>query len=246
LIAKESGFKQRSSKILPKSFIETVFFSNSNNSPSLSEYSIDLEHSSNTCVSKQALDKRFNERTKEMLYMILQQVMSKQVACKHSLVENKLKFTDIRIMDSSEFKLSKNLAATFPGYGGVGREASAQIQFEYQLFDSKITEFTIGSAIDSDSKAGMKNIDSIPADTLLLRDLGYFSPKIFNELLSKNLYFISRAKSHWNFYIRKDEKLVRFTTAEIINKSFSLAHILQKVLTTHDNPEVWATVYRTC
>jgi hypothetical protein len=114
------------------------------------------------------------------------------------------------------------------------------------LFDSKITEFTIGSAIVSDSKAGMKNIDSIPADTLLLRDLGYFSPKIFNELLSKNLYFISRAKSHWNFYIRKDEKLVRFTTAEIINKSFSLAHILQKVLTTHDNPEVWATIYRRC
>jgi hypothetical protein len=218
LIAKESGFKQRSSKILPKSFIETVFFSNSNNSPSLSEYSIDLEHSSNTCVSKQALDKRFNERTKEMLYMILQQVMSKQVACKHSLVENKSKFTDIRIMDSSEFKLSKNLAVSFPGYGGTGREASAQIQFEYQLFDSKITEFTIGSAIVSDSKAGMKNIDSIPEDTLLLRDLGYFSPKIFNELSRKNLYFISRAKSHWNFYIRKDGDLVRFTTAEIINK----------------------------
>jgi len=177
-----------------------------------------MEHSSSTCVSKQAFDKRFNERTKEMLYIILQKVMSKQVACKHSLVESKSKFTDIRIMDSSEFKLSKNLAAAFPGYGGLGREASAQIQFEYQLFGSRITEFTIGSAIDSDSKAGMKNIDSIPANTLLLRDLGYFSPKIFNELLNKNLYFISRAKSQWNFYIRKDEKLVRFTTADIINK----------------------------
>mgnify|MGYP000999305402 CR=1 FL=1 len=158
-----------------------------------------MEHSSSTCVSKQAFDKRFNERTKEMLYIILQKVMSKQVACKHSLVESKSKFTDIRIMDSSEFKLSKNLAAAFPGYGGLGREASAQIQFEYQLFGSRITEFTIGSAIDSDSKAGMKNIDSIPANTLLLRDLGYFSPKIFNELLNKNLYFISRAKSQWNF-----------------------------------------------
>ena len=75
-------------------------------------------------------------------------------------------------MDSSEFKLSKNLAAAFPGYGGLGREASAQIQFEDQLFGSRITEFTIGSAIDSDSKEGMKNIDSIPANNLLLRDLG--------------------------------------------------------------------------
>lgn len=121
-------------------------------------------------------------------------------------------------MDSSEFKVSKKVAAVFPGYGGNGREAIAQIQFEYQLFDSKITEFKIGSAIDSDSKAGMKNIDSIPSGTLLLRDLGYFSPKVFNELSLKHLYFISRAKSNWNFYILKNGKFVRLTTGEIISK----------------------------
>jgi hypothetical protein len=177
-----------------------------------------MEHYTQSRISKQAIDKRFNERTKNMLYLILQQVMSKQVACKHSLFKSKSMFTDIRIMDSSEFKVSKKVAASFPGYGGNGREAIAQIQFEYQLFDSKITEFTIGSAIDSDSKAGMKNIDTVPSGSLLLRDLGYFSPKVFNELSRRNLSFISRAKSQWNFYILKNEKFVRLTTAEIIFK----------------------------
>lgn len=177
-----------------------------------------MEYHTQRRISKQAIDKRFNERTKNMLYLILQQVMSKQVAYKHTLFHDKSMFTDIRIMDSSEFKVSKKVAATFPGYGGNGREAIAQIQFEYQMFDSKITEFTIGSAIDSDSKAGMKNVDSIPSGTLLLRDLGYFSPKVFNELSRKNLYFISRAKSSWNFYIQKNGKFVRLTTGDIISK----------------------------
>lgn len=177
-----------------------------------------MEHNTNSSISKQAIDKRFNERTKNMLYRILQQVMSKQVVCNHSFLKSKSMFTDIQIMDSTEFKVSKKVAASFPGYGGTGREAIAQIQFEYQLFDSKITEFTIGSAIDSDSKAGMKNIDSIPSGTLLLRDLGYFSPKVFNELSGKNLYFISRAKSQWNFYTKEEGRFVRLTTANIIEK----------------------------
>lgn len=177
-----------------------------------------MEHFTQSRISKQAIDKRFNERTKNMLYLILQQVMSKQVACKHSLFKSKSIFTDIRIMDSSEFKVSKKVAASFPGYGGNGREAIAQIQFEYQLFDSKITEFTIGSAIDSDSKAGMKNIDAIPSGSLLLRDLGYFSPKVFTELSRRSLYFISRSKSNWNFYLLRDGKFIRFKTADIISK----------------------------
>ena len=60
-----------------------------------------MEHYTQSRISKQAIDKRFNERTKNMLYLILQQVMSKQVACKHSLFKSKSMFTDIRIMDSS-------------------------------------------------------------------------------------------------------------------------------------------------
>jgi len=47
-----------------------------------------MEHYTQSRISKQAIDKRFNERTKNMLYLILQQVMSKQVACKHSLFDD--------------------------------------------------------------------------------------------------------------------------------------------------------------
>jgi len=216
-IAKASSFTKRKSVISPKAFLDVVFFCNSDKSPSLSEYSIDLAHHHGVSVSKQALDKRFNENTKQMLTGLLQEVLTQQIA--HSSVKSISSswFTDIRIMDSSEFKVSKKAADTFPGYGGEGREAIVQIQFEYQLLGSKVTELSIGSARDSDSIEGMKNIGKVPPKTLLLRDLGYFSPKAFKEICGKGIYFISRAKSQWNFYTLKDGEYSLLSTASIIS-----------------------------
>lgn len=149
-----------------------------------------------------------------MLTNLLQEVLSQQIPVR----KTESWFTDIHIMDSSEFKVSKKVAAAFPGYGGIGREALMQIQFEYQLFGSKVTTLSIGSALDADSIEGMKNIDKVPPKTLLLRDLGYFSPKVFKELSTRNIYFISRAKSQWNFYIFQQGKYLLLTISDIINQ----------------------------
>lgn len=216
-VAKLSGFKKRKSAISPKDFLDTVFFCNQANSPSLSEYSIDLNHNG-TVVSKQAIDKRFNERTKAMLTGLLEETMSQQLSVTVEKSAYKKWFTDIQIMDSSEFSVSKRAASTFPGYGGEGREALVQVQFEYQLLAGKVTTLSVGSALNSDSVEGMKNIEYIPAKTLLLRDLGYCSPKTFNEWIRRDLYFISRAKSQWNFYVLQDGEQSLLTTSDIINK----------------------------
>lgn len=178
-----------------------------------------MAHQGGVKVSKQALDKRFNYKTKALLTSLLQEVLAQQISYA-SVKQNDMQnwFTNIHIMDSSEFSVSKKTADIFPGYGGKGRESLVQIQFEYQLFGSKVTELSIGSARDSDNKEGMKNIDKVPPKTLLLRDLGYFSPKAFKDLANRDIYFISRAKSQWSFYTSQNGKLTRLTTADIIKK----------------------------
>src|SRR6186713_2669513 len=40
----------------------------------------------------------------------------------------------------------------------------------------------------------------------------------FAERLRKNIYFISRAKSQWNYYVRENNKEILLTTQDIINK----------------------------
>lgn len=152
-----------------------------------------------------------------MLSVLLQKVISQQISRAINIKEANL-FSEIRIMDSSEFVLSKKAAEKFPGYGGVGREAIAQIQFEYELLKGKVTELSVGSAIDSDSIEGMKNIDSVPENTLLIRDLGYFSPKNFKEISKRGISFISRGKSQWIFYIKENDRLVLLSTGDIINR----------------------------
>jgi hypothetical protein len=212
-VAKETGFKRRSSIITPKAFLNTLFFSNLKSSPSLSEYSIDLEYQSDKRVTKQAIDKRFNERTKLMLTKLLEKILASQIKRKLPLVSNH--FSEIRIMDSSDFVLSRNLADTFPGYGGPGREAIAQVQLEYELLGGKVTRLSLGSALDADAKAGMERLDEIPPKALLIRDLGYSSPKAFKELIRRDLYFVSRAKSHWLMYYKEDGVMKELTIYDI-------------------------------
>lgn len=212
-IARRTGFKQRTSTISPESFLNTVFFSNAQSCPTLSEYSIGLSYEASIHVSKQAIDKRFNEHTKEMLIYILKQILSKQLKKKGTSSHDH--FSEIRIQDSSEFVAPKNLADVFPGYGGVGREAIVQLQLEYELLGGKITELSYGSARDSDAVEGMKNINQIPPKALLIRDLGYFSPKAFEEIRKRDAYFISRCKTQWSMYEKRDEQLVPLTIADI-------------------------------
>ncbi|MEM9337346.1 MAG: IS4 family transposase [Bacteroidota bacterium] len=212
-VAIQTGFKQRSSKITPKAFLNTLFFTNAQSCPTLNNYRLDLSIQSSIEVSKQAIDKRFNEKTKSMLTHLLEQVMSSQI--KRKLPLPKSPFPAIRIMDSSDFRVSKKLKDDFPGYGGKGREAIAQIQFEYELLKGKVTELSLGSATRSDAKFGMQNIEHIPAHTLLIRDLGYSSPVAFEQLAAHDLYFISRAKAQWSMYEKGEEGLKKLTIEDI-------------------------------
>ena len=226
-IARETGFLKRKSSISPKAFLDSIFFRSHCHSPSLNEQAIDLHKNGSKVVSKQAVDKRFNTFTKEMLFSILSKVIENQCKIKMPKVAQTQKdsdqkprqFTQIRIMDGTEFLVSKRVQATFPGYGGKGREAIAQVQFEYDILNQNITQLTLGSALDSDALEGMKEIDSIPKESLLIRDLGYNSPKVFKKLSQKELFFISRAKPQWSLFIKDERgKLIRLTPLQIIEK----------------------------
>lgn len=215
--AKESGFQKRKSKVSPKAFLETVFFSSADKSPSLSDYCIDFQHSSDKSISKQGIDKRFNESLKAMLKKLVEEVIAKQISRKANLKGAGKYFTEIRLMDSTEFKLSKNVAGRFPGYG-LGREALGQVQFEFDLLSGKVKQLDVGSGLNSDVTAGLTEIDKVPEQSLLIRDLGYFHPKTFQNLQERKIYYISRAKSQWNFYLRDSKNYHRITTLEIIEK----------------------------
>jgi len=226
-VARENGFLKRRSIITPKAFLESLFFRSQGCSPTLTEFAIDLHKHASKAVSKQAVDKRFNTNTKAMLLKLLSIAIKGQLKPKIPLCpdiqQNGSKtskhFTQIRIMDSTEFLVSKKVAEVFPGYGGKGREAIVQVQYEYDILNQNITQLTLGSALDSDALEGMKEIDSVPKGSLLIRDLGYYSPKAFKELAKRELFFISRAKPQWSLFSKGENgKLFKITPLQIMEK----------------------------
>ena len=128
-LAKASGFKQRKSLISPKDFLETVFLEHSGGHTSLSQYCTSMYLNQGKRISKQAMDKRFRSGAKAFLGLLVEKIMSQQLS---SLQANTIRdlFSEIRLADSTEFVASPVLSEAFPGYGGAGREAMAQIQFE--------------------------------------------------------------------------------------------------------------------
>ncbi len=151
-----------------------------------------------------------------MLTRLFEDIMSSQI--KRRANYSNQHFSEIRIMDSSEFVLPKNLACDFPGYGGPGREAIAQIQLEYELLAGRVTELSFGSALESDAKAGMKHLNQVPSNTLLIRDLGYCSPKAFASISQQGAYFVSRAKAQWSMYVKQDGEFKELTIQDIKDK----------------------------
>lgn len=206
---------KRKSLISPSDFLETVFFGNSDSSPSLSQYSASMLMNLGKQVSKQAINKRFKSNAKEFIGMLVTKVMRLQFSNLSRFNDLKSTFKQIRIMDSTEFVVSPSLSERFPGYGGKGREAMAQIQFEYELFNNNMTRLTLGNALDSDLTQGLKFLDTIPKNTLILRDLGYISLERCKQYTTRNLYFISRLKSQWAIYVRKDGKLKQWSIESI-------------------------------
>lgn len=214
-LARASGFKKRKSLISPQDFLETVFLEHSGGHTSLSQYCTSMYLNQGKKVSKQAMDKRFRSGAKEFLALLMEKIMSQQLTSVQINTITDL-FSEIRLADSTEFTISPVLAEVFPGYGGAGREAMAQIQFEYELLSQKITRLSLCNALDSDVSEGLKFLDTIPKKALLIKDMGYFNLNVYQQLLSRDLFFISRLNPQLKIYIQQEEQLEELTKESLI------------------------------
>ena len=208
------GFKKRASLLSPRDFIEIIFHESVNGNTSLSQYCTNFYHSTGKKISKQAIDKRFRSKAKEFFAQLLEKVMQKHFSLT-DINTNQNVFSEIRIMDSTEFKLSPVLSELFPGYGGKGREAMAKIQFEFELLKGRITQLRLGNSLNSDVSQGLIHLDDIPERAMLIRDMGYVNTKVYKELIKRKIFFISRLKPQINIYIKKNGILEPLKRTEI-------------------------------
>lgn len=186
--------------------------------PSLEEHAMELDSSENIKITKEGLNKRFNESAVIFLKKIFEAYWQRVID--HNSIPSHLaaKYKAIRILDSTEFKLPDSLAEAFPGYSSKSAKACAAIQFEYDVISKSICNLSLGNAKQSDKAYADEWMGNINEGELIIRDLGYYSIGSYQKIEDRKAHYISRLKSIIKIYEKQEDGFVELDLETIIKR----------------------------
>jgi hypothetical protein len=198
--ARETGFYKRKSKVTPSVFFDLLMYDiSSGKSKSLNQLSIEARSEHDIGVTKQGIDKKFNEHTLEFLKSLIEKQLSVEL-------DNQIdagwlsSFKRVTIKDGTRFNLPEEYKDYFPGSGGSGSSAGACLQFEFDLKSGHVTDLDITASNRPDVKDALELLDNVTKGDLVIRDLGYYAFKSFINIIKKEAFFISRLGAKTNVF----------------------------------------------
>jgi molecular chaperone GrpE (heat shock protein) len=206
-IARKTGFVKRKGKIEAWEFVYICCFMDvevANNT--LVTLCTKLSAKIGVVISSQALDQRLNEKCVVFLKIFFEKLLRETITnntCIPSIWDEH--FKRIRILDSTAFQVPEKYKNTYPGSGGCSQPSGVKIQLEYELKSGNFINVEVGAGSGSDNTFGSKIRDSIKAEDLILRDLGYFSFEDFLDIEKREAFYISRLKPNIAVYIENND-----------------------------------------
>ncbi len=188
----------------PSLFLHLMLYGVDSELKSLRQISSRAKSEHTLHVSKQGLDERFSQASVDFVKTLISQTLASQISS--TLAPNELQlFNTVRIKDSTTFGLHESLSEHFEGYGkggGPSSKAGVSIQFEFDLKSNRVIDLDINSAVTNDAKDAVSKKHDICKADLIIRDLGYYSDKVIQEIVEKEAFFISRL--YTNTIVRAD------------------------------------------
>lgn len=175
---------------------------------SLNQLAIEAKSEHDIGVSKQGIDKKFNDNTLDFLKLLIEKQLT--VELDHQIEAGWLSpFNRVTIKDGTRFKLPENYKDYLPGSGGSASKAGACLQFEFDLKSGHVIDLSLTPANRPDVKDAVEVLDTVEINDLVIRDLGYYAFPSLSNISIKGAFFISRLGSKTNVYEIKNEKLQR-------------------------------------
>jgi len=192
--AKETGFCRRESKLNPFVFFDLMMYDSSSAKPkSLNQLAIEALSVYDIGISKQGMDKRFNEQALAFLKHLIEKQLSVELGQQIEAGWLSL-FNRVVIKDATRFDLPEKFKDHLAGPGGAASKAGACLQFEYDLKSGSIIDLNLTAANRPDVKDAVQVLDNVACNDLIIRDLGYFAFKSFLNISDKGAFFISRLR----------------------------------------------------
>jgi len=192
--ARETGFCKRKSKVDPSVFFDLLMYDvGSGSSRSLNQFVIEAMSEHDIGITKQGIDKKFNDYTLTFLRELIEKQLS--VELNNQIEAGWLNpFNRVTIKDGTRFDLPEEYREYLPGSGGNASKAGACLQFEFDIKSGHIIDLSLTPANRPDAKDALDTMDTVAINDLVIRDLGYFSYASLTNISNKGSYFISRLK----------------------------------------------------
>jgi hypothetical protein len=163
----------------------------SGSSRSLNQFVIEAMSEHDIGITKQGIDKKFNDCTLTFLRELIEKQLS--VELNNQIEAGWLHpFNRVTIKDGTRFDLPEEYKEYLPGSGGSASQAGACLQFEFDIKSGHIIDLSLTPANRPDAKDALEMMDTVAINDLVIRDLGYFSYTSLTNISDKGAYFISR------------------------------------------------------
>jgi len=195
-IARQTGFmKRQCKKIDPGVFVRTFIAMAISTAFSLRVCSMVLGILANTVVSKVALFKRINSQSIDFMSHVLFGILARISELSSEINKGAfVHFNRVLLNDSTTIALPLELSSVFPGSRNQTgkRSASLRIQTIYDYLAQTFVSLRITPFGCNDQCASPFIVKLLRRGDLVLRDLGYFSLKVFRAIGKRKAYFLSR------------------------------------------------------
>jgi hypothetical protein len=182
-----------------------LFNTTSDKIESLNSLAIETNSGHKVKISKQGIDKRFNEKS----LLFIKTVFEKYLVSQFSYLKIEdgwlANFKHVRIKDGTRFDLPEAFCKMMPGSGGCASKAGVCLQYEFDIKSGKILDLSITPANRPDCADARDTKDNIESGDLVIRDLGYFVLESFESIIRNKAYIISRLNSNVKVYTQENK-----------------------------------------
>lgn len=176
-------------------------------------------------VTRQAIVHRMTRETAETLKMTLETAAAQCITPSPQTLPLLNQFRGVYVQDSTWISLPNELSSEWRGSGcrTTDNKAAIKLQVRFDVLTGAFDHFRLTDGITTDQKAE-QDFDPLPAGSLRLADLGYFSFDAFEKLTQTGVFWISRLKVKCKLFDENKEtfclhKYLSATNAHIIDLS---------------------------
>ena len=195
-LARETGFIKRQRKVSGANFVQTLIFGWLGNAEASLTALAGAGHVRNFKISAQGLHQRFTQAAAEFCKQLLEQMFKEKVVSSQGVKMALLdRFAEIRLIDTTVNALPAMFKEQWPGTGGGdGKSNQAALKVEVSLeLKQGALQGSLLSGKTNDNQGPLARA-SLPADSLQVADLGYFSLERMAQLDEQGGYWLSRLR----------------------------------------------------